>query len=62
MQTWHALFDASTELSPKARLDRIDEENGIYRLTFTHELEGAPGTESLMSGSMPRTGGGWPGC
>ena len=61
VQTWHALFDASTAAEPEGTLSyRIDEENGISRLTLTHELEGAPVTESLISGSMPRTGGGWP--
>ena len=61
VQTWHALFDASTAAEPAGTLSyRIDEENGISRLTLTHELEGAPITESLVSGSMPKTGGGWP--
>jgi uncharacterized protein YndB with AHSA1/START domain len=61
VQTWHALFDASTAAEAEGTVSwRIEDENGVSKLTLTHRLEGAPITASLVNGSMPNTGGGWP--
>jgi uncharacterized protein YndB with AHSA1/START domain len=61
VQTWRALFDSTTAAEPEGTLTwRIKEENGVSKVTLTHELEGAPVTASLVNGSMPNTGGGWP--
>lgn len=61
VQTWHALFDETTSAEAVTRLSFELEEawEGVIRLTLTHELDGAPITAALVSGSMPNTGGGW---
>jgi uncharacterized protein YndB with AHSA1/START domain len=61
VQTWHALFDAATAAEPAGRVSwEIVDENGVSRLTLTHELGEAPITAALVGGEMADTGGGWP--
>jgi uncharacterized protein YndB with AHSA1/START domain len=61
VQTWSALFDATTAAEPAGRLTwEIAEENSVSRLTVTHELQDSPVTAALVSGSLEHSGGGWP--
>jgi uncharacterized protein YndB with AHSA1/START domain len=62
VQTWRMLFDA--QLSSEALTPLTWEievaEAGVTKLTLTHDLEGAPNMATLVSGSVPNMGGGWP--
>jgi uncharacterized protein YndB with AHSA1/START domain len=62
VQTWSALFDEKTTAEPPARLTWETEEGpgGVTKLTLTFETEDAPLTASLVSGTVPEAGGGWP--
>jgi uncharacterized protein YndB with AHSA1/START domain len=61
VQTWHALFGPETAADAPTRLTwEIEDENGVSRLTLTHELDGAPNTAPLVAGTIPNAGGGWP--
>ncbi len=60
-QTWNPLFGTPiTEEAPTRLRWEIAEENGIAKVTLTHELGGAPLTAGLVGGSVPEMGGGWP--
>jgi len=61
VQTWHALFDAQTSAEAETRLTVELEpvEDGVTKVTLTHELEGAPSTAAFVGGAIPGTGGGW---
>ena len=61
VQTWHMLFDPVAE-EPFTRLtwEIEGDERGFTRLTVTQEFDGSPNTAVMVSGSDPRTGGGWP--
>jgi uncharacterized protein YndB with AHSA1/START domain len=62
VQTWHALFDPEITAEAATRLTFEIEpaDDGVTKLTLTHELEGAPRTAALTGGGVPGTGGGWP--
>src|SRR6266542_3167935 len=63
VQTWNPLFDEQITAEAATRLTFETEDaetEGVTKLTLTHELDGAPTTAVLVSGSMPNTGGGWP--
>ncbi|WP_131740202.1 ArsR/SmtB family transcription factor [Actinomadura roseirufa] len=58
VQTWRALFlgEDFTRLTYE-----IEEgEDGVSRLTVTHDTTGAPQTTAQTSGELPQAGGGWP--
>ncbi len=61
-QTWNALFDPqiTAEAATSLTWEVESTEAGVSKLTLTHQLEAAPLTAALVSGSMPGTGGGWP--
>jgi uncharacterized protein YndB with AHSA1/START domain len=63
VQTWRMLMDQQMASEGFTRLtyEIRRGERGITKLTVTHELEGAPGLASLMSGGMEEAGagGGW---
>ena len=62
VQTWHPLFDAALAAEPATRVSWEIEPgaNGATNVRITHELEGAPGTAAIVSGTVPEAGGGWP--
>ncbi len=69
VQTWRMLFDetqASEALTHLTwELETSDPSDpmaipGTTKLTITHDLEGAPATAPLVSGSVAEAGGGWP--
>jgi uncharacterized protein YndB with AHSA1/START domain len=69
VQTWRMLFEEDLaaeafsrltwELEPPDPNDSMAVP-GTTKVTVTHDLEGAPTTANLVSGSVPRAGGGWP--
>jgi uncharacterized protein YndB with AHSA1/START domain len=69
VQTWHALFDDAIAAEPPTRvtweIEPVENPAGapiettVTRLTLTHEVEGAPLTAAIVSGSVPEAGGGW---
>ena len=65
VHTWRMLMDPSTAVEPFTRLtyDIAEGDNGVCRLTLTHELTGAPQTAEMVTGaaetSRNRGGGGW---
>jgi uncharacterized protein YndB with AHSA1/START domain len=63
VQTWRMLMDEQMKNEGFTRLTfEIEEgEDGVTKLTVTHELEGAPILAQLLSGGMEDTGagGGW---
>lgn len=65
VHTWRMLMDPSTVGEPFTRLtyDIVEGDNGVCRLTLTHELAGAPRTAEMVTGAMEtsrsRGGGGW---
>lgn len=61
VQTWHPLFDPEIAAEAVGTVTwELDEgENGVTKLTLTHELEGAPRTAALVGGEVPEAGGGW---
>ena len=60
VQTWHPLFVPELVAEPASRVtwEIADGDFGGLKLTLTHELDGAPGTATMVSGA-PGTGGGW---
>ena len=69
VQTWRMLMDEPMASEAFSRLtweiEPPDEENpmrvvGATKLTVTHELDGAPKTAVMVSGTAPGAGGGWP--
>jgi uncharacterized protein YndB with AHSA1/START domain len=69
VQTWRMLFEEAMATEAFTRLTwEIDPSDpadpmgipGATKLTITHDLEGAPTTAPLVSGSVARAGGGWP--
>jgi uncharacterized protein YndB with AHSA1/START domain len=63
VQTWRMLMDEQLASEGFTRLtyEIAERENGVTRLTLTHELEGAPQLATLLSGGMEDAGagGGW---
>lgn len=63
VQTWRMLMDEQMIAEGFTRLtfEITEREDGVTRLTVTHELEGAPQLATLMSGGMEDrgAGGGW---
>lgn len=63
VQTWRMLMDEATAKEGFTRLTyEISEgQDGVSRLTVTHDLTGAPNTAALVSGSRETegAGGGW---
>lgn len=66
VHTWRMLMDPSTAAEPFTRLtyDIHQGDNGVCRLTLTHELADAPRTAEMVGGadqtSAANGGGGWP--
>ena len=61
VQTWRMLFGPELIAEPMTRVTwEIVDENGVARLTVTHELEGAAAHSALVTGDVPEAGGGWP--
>ena len=63
VQTWRLLMDPQLEAEGFTRLtyEIEDTGEGVTRLTVTHDLEGAPGLATMVSGALEDTGagGGW---
>jgi uncharacterized protein YndB with AHSA1/START domain len=63
VQTWRMIMDDRMAAEGFTRLTYEIEprKQGVTRLTVTHELEGAPGLQVLLSGGMEDhgAGGGW---
>jgi uncharacterized protein YndB with AHSA1/START domain len=61
VQTWNPLFDPQITAEPPTRLTWETEagEDGVTKLTVTHELDDAPMTATLVSGGVRNAGGGW---
>ena len=64
VQTWRMLMDPATAAERFTRLtyEIAGGENGVSKLTVTHDLSGAPHTATMVSGSDEGegAGGGWP--
>ena len=64
VQTWRMLMDEQMRNEGFTRLtyEITETDKGVSRLTLTHELEGAPRLQVLLSGGLEDTGagGGWP--
>jgi uncharacterized protein YndB with AHSA1/START domain len=64
VQTWRMLMDEEMRNEGFTRLtyEITETDDGVSRLTLTHELEGAPRLQVLLSGGLEDTGagGGWP--
>jgi uncharacterized protein YndB with AHSA1/START domain len=63
VQTWHPIWSDEIAAERPTRLTyEIQEgENGVSKLTLTHDVEGAPGVAEMVSGGLEHTGagGGW---
>jgi uncharacterized protein YndB with AHSA1/START domain len=63
VQTWRMLMDPEMAAEPFSRItyEIAPLDGGVTKLTVTHELEGATGTATLVSGALEDTGagGGW---
>ncbi len=65
VHTWRMLMDPGTAAETFTRLtyDIFQGDNGVCRLTLTHELTGSPKTAEMVSGAMETSsangGGGW---
>ncbi len=63
VQTWRALWSEDIAAEPPTRLtyDIAEDDDGVTRLTVTHELEGAPIHASQISSDarLHEGGGGW---
>jgi uncharacterized protein YndB with AHSA1/START domain len=63
VQTWRLVMDPQMEAEGFTRLTYEIEEigDGVAKLTVTHDLEGAPGLATMVSGGLEDTGagGGW---
>ena len=64
VQTWHPLWgDDIARETTRLTYDIEEDDNGVTRLTVTHEVEGAPITASMIGLTDARRyegGGGWP--
>ena len=59
-QTWNPLFGPPiSDEAPTTLTWEIEEAYGATKVTLTHQLDGAPLTAGLVSGSVPEMGGGW---
>ncbi|MFF5084424.1 SRPBCC domain-containing protein [Actinoplanes sp. NPDC000266] len=64
VQTWRMLMDPGTAAEPFTTITYEIEEAkmqpGVYKLTLTHELTGAPQTAAMVAGTEDDgAGGGW---
>jgi uncharacterized protein YndB with AHSA1/START domain len=62
VQTWHAYFTPDTAAETPGRLTwELFEDDGLTRLTVTHELEDAPHTLAAVASDekLREGGGGW---
>jgi uncharacterized protein YndB with AHSA1/START domain len=61
VQTWRFVFDEDHVAEDHTRLtwEIAEVEEGLCRLTVTHELDGAPKTAEMVAGEVPGAGGGW---
>jgi uncharacterized protein YndB with AHSA1/START domain len=57
VQTWRAGWEQ--EAATRLTYDIKDGPGGVTSLTVTHELDGAPNTAAMVSGSVEGAGGGW---
>lgn len=62
VQTWRLLMEATVAEEPFTQLtwEIEPDEGGFTKVTVTRELDGAPNTAALVSGSVAEAGGGWP--
>ena len=63
VQTWRMVRppDGSRGVHEALTYDIAEGKGGVTKLTLTHELEGAPGLATLLSGGLEEVGagGGW---
>ena len=63
VQTWRMVMDDTMAAEGFTRLtyEIVEGQNGVSKLTLTHELEGAPTLAVLLAGGMEEmgAGGGW---
>ena len=62
VQTWQMMMDPDVAAEGTTRLTYEIEQHqeGVAKLTVTHELEGKPKLQLLVSGQTRMAGGGWP--
>ncbi len=62
VQTWHAMFEDKVDAEGFTTLtwEIAQVEEGVSRLTLTHDVTNAPYTAAMVSGEHPEAGGGWP--
>ena len=64
VHTWHALYDPELGAEEPSRVTwEIEAQDGVCRLTVTHELAGMPSLAAMTSGNNEfgeMGGGGWP--
>jgi uncharacterized protein YndB with AHSA1/START domain len=63
VQTWHPIWDPQVAAEKPTRLtyEIAEGEHGVTKLTVIHDVEGAPGVATMVSGGLEHTGagGGW---
>jgi len=60
VQTWHPIWDPREAAEAVTRLTwEITEEQGVCKLTVTHDVTGAPWVAAMVAGEMKDAGGGW---
>ena len=63
VQTWHPIWseEAAAERPTRLTYEIEEGENGVTKLTLTHDVEGAPSVAVMVSGGLEHTGagGGW---
>jgi uncharacterized protein YndB with AHSA1/START domain len=61
--TWHPIWSeqAAAERPTRLTYEIQEGENGVTKLTLTHDVEGAPSVAEMVSGALEHTGagGGW---
>jgi uncharacterized protein YndB with AHSA1/START domain len=63
VQSWHPIWspEAAAEQPTRLTYEIQEGENGITKLTLTHDVDGAPSVGAMTSGALEHTGagGGW---
>lgn len=61
VQTWHPVWDPQSAAEAPTRLtyEIAEQPGGVCMLTLTHDVAGAPLTETIVTGENPQAGGGW---
>jgi uncharacterized protein YndB with AHSA1/START domain len=61
--TWHPIWSeqAAAERPTRLTYEIQEGENGVTKLTLTHDVDGAPSVAEMVSGALEHTGagGGW---